>query len=144
MLVAAASSTVFRSVAQAAASLTGPGLNPWNTQVEKKQSEDEHSSLFQQTSAVSALLPLLFAVFMAAVPAYGNRYWLLFGFLFLVSTSPGQVLTDTLQGSTSGTRSGGTFVAGGWRVDNEYDSIFWHVPTLAHGAFWLILERVHP
>ena len=45
------------------------------------------------------------------------------------------LLNDSLNGSTSGTRSGGTFVAGGWRVDNQYDSIFWHVPTVSHGAF---------
>src|SRR6478672_9584983 len=46
------------------------------------------------------------------------------------------LLDDTLQGSTSGTRSGGTFVAGGWHVDNQYDSIFWHIPTVpSHGAF---------
>jgi len=42
------------------------------------------SSLFRQTSAVSVALPLLFALYMAVVPAYGQRYWLLFGFLFLV------------------------------------------------------------
>ncbi len=46
-----------------------------------------------------------------------------------------QLLNDTLQGSTTGTRSGGTFVTGGWRVDNQYDSIYWHVPTFPHGAF---------
>src|SRR6185436_3838799 len=51
---------------------------------EKKSPADERSSLFAQTSAISVALPLLFAVYMAAVPGYGDRYWLLFGFLFLV------------------------------------------------------------
>jgi hypothetical protein len=51
---------------------------------EKTDAEDERSSLFRQTSAVGVALPLFFALFMAAVPAYGDRYWLLFGFLFLV------------------------------------------------------------
>ena len=51
---------------------------------ERKGSEDGNSKLFAQTSAVSVALPLLFAVYMAAVPAFGDRYWLLFGFLFLV------------------------------------------------------------
>lgn len=45
------------------------------------------------------------------------------------------LLDDPLAGSTTGTRAGGTFVAGGWRVDNQYDSIFWHIPLVSHGAF---------
>src|SRR5262249_36014937 len=57
-----------------------------------------------------------------------------FGILGAAPTNA-QVLSDPLQGSTIGTRSGGTFVAGGWRVDNEYDCIYWHVPNFAHGAF---------
>src|SRR5687767_145272 len=47
----------------------------------------------------------------------------------------GQVLNDSLQGSTIGTREGGTFCCGGWRVDSQYDTIYWHVPTFSHGAF---------
>ncbi len=45
------------------------------------------------------------------------------------------ILSDPLQGSTSGTRSGGSFVGGGWRVDNQYDSIYWHVAHTDHGSF---------
>ncbi len=44
------------------------------------------------------------------------------------------VLDDPLQGSTKGTRSGGAFVAGGWKVTGAYDCIYWHVPTLTEGA----------
>jgi hypothetical protein len=44
------------------------------------------------------------------------------------------VLDDDLQGATTGTRIGGTFVAGGWRVDNQYDAIYWHIPTVTEGA----------
>ena len=39
-------------------------------------------------------------------------------------------------------RYGGTFVADGWRVDNEYDSIYWHVPTLGHGAYEFNIKGV--
>jgi hypothetical protein len=46
----------------------------------------------------------------------------------------GLVLDDPLQGSTTGTRSGGVFVAGGWKVTGAYDCIYWHVPTLTKGA----------
>lgn len=48
--------------------------------------------------------------------------------------SPAPVLDDPLQGSTTGTRSGGIWVAGGWQVTGKDDTIYWHVPTLVHGA----------
>jgi hypothetical protein len=44
------------------------------------------------------------------------------------------VLDDALQGATTGTRSGGAFVAGGWQVTNKDDTLYWHVPTIARGA----------
>jgi len=44
------------------------------------------------------------------------------------------VLEEALQGATTGTRSGGAFVAGGWQVTGKDDTIYWHVPTIAHGA----------
>src|SRR5688500_10660979 len=54
----------------------------------------------------------------------------------IVNTARGGiVLSDTLQGSTIGTRSGGSFVAGGWQVTNQYDSIYWHVNNYSKGAF---------
>jgi uncharacterized membrane protein len=43
-----------------------------------------HDHRFQQTAVVAAMLPLLFAAYMAVVPEFGARYGLLFGFLFLV------------------------------------------------------------
>ena len=46
----------------------------------------------------------------------------------------GVVLDEPLQGSTTGTRSGGSFVAGGWRVTGKDDFILWHVPTVIEGA----------
>src|SRR5947208_2000061 len=56
--------------------------------------------------------------------------------MYVVSAARAQLLlNDSLQGATIGTRSGGTFVAGGWRVDNQYDSIYWHVSNTSHGAF---------
>jgi len=47
-----------------------------------------------------------------------------------------QVIDDTLIGGTTGTVSGGTFIADGWRVDGQYNYIYWHVsPTITHGAY---------
>ena len=40
--------------------------------------------LFERTAALSAALPLLFAIYLAAVPAYGANASLLFGFLLIM------------------------------------------------------------
>jgi len=45
---------------------------------------EEVSDTFARTTAVAALLPLVFGFFLATVPAYGARYGLLFGFLFVL------------------------------------------------------------
>lgn len=47
------------------------------------------------------------------------------------------VVNDPLEGSTTGTRSGGTFLPqGGWQVNSHLNYIFWHVaPTITHGAY---------
>ena len=42
------------------------------------------SSLFGHAVRVGAALPLLFSIYLAAVPAYGARYGVLFGFLFCI------------------------------------------------------------
>ncbi|MGH9331829.1 MAG: DUF2339 domain-containing protein, partial [Vicinamibacterales bacterium] len=39
---------------------------------------------FERTAVAAAVLPLLFAAYLAAVPAYGARPWLLFGFLLII------------------------------------------------------------
>ncbi len=45
------------------------------------------------------------------------------------------VLDEPLQGSTTGTRSGGAFVAGGWQVTTSTDTIYWHLNTVVpYGA----------
>ncbi len=44
------------------------------------------------------------------------------------------VLDDPLQGSTKGSRTGGAFTAGGWKVTGKDDFILWHLPTVSHGA----------
>ncbi len=50
---------------------------------EEKGAEGK-APLFEGAARLSGLLPLLFALFLATVPAYGARHGLLFGFLFLL------------------------------------------------------------
>lgn len=42
------------------------------------------NSAFEYSALSAAAMPLLFAVYLSGVPAYGTRPWLLFGFLLLV------------------------------------------------------------
>src|SRR6185503_6877784 len=65
-------------------------------------------------------------------------------FLFGESTQAAVVLDDTLQGSTTGTRAGGAFVAGGWQVTGQTDSIYWHVPTITNGAAEFDVRGLYP
>src|SRR5262245_25664135 len=53
---------------------------------------------------------------------------------FRVAVHGALVLDDTLQGSTIGTRSGGSFVTGGWQANTKDDTIYWHVATITNGA----------
>lgn len=50
----------------------------------KGEAEGGWLSLFGKTAELSALLPLLFAVYMASVSGYGSHYVILFGFLFVI------------------------------------------------------------
>ncbi|HET9272498.1 MAG TPA: DUF2339 domain-containing protein [Vicinamibacterales bacterium] len=46
--------------------------------------DDEHAT-FELTALASSALPVFFAMYLASVPAFGERYALLFGFLFVLS-----------------------------------------------------------
>lgn len=47
--------------------------------------EDDLRPLFRRIGAAAAAVPLIFAFFTAIVPEYGAQYWLLFGFLLLMT-----------------------------------------------------------
>jgi len=54
------------------------------------------------------------------------------------------VLDDALQGFTTGARSGGVFVTGGWQVTGKNDTIYWHVPTITKGAAEFDVRGLQP
>ena len=66
------------------------------------------------------------------------------GFVWLHSSQAALVLNDPLLGSTTGTRAGGTFVAGGWKVTAREDSIYWHVATITNGAVEFDVRGIYP
>jgi len=49
-----------------------------------RRQDESLARRFEQTAVVAAVLPLLFAAYLAVVPEYGSRYGLLFAFLFFV------------------------------------------------------------
>ena len=66
------------------------------------------------------------------------------GVLLELAAAGALVLDDPLQGSTTGTLSGGAFVAGGWQVTSSTDTIYWHVPTISHGAAEFDVKGLYP
>ncbi|HKC25150.1 MAG TPA: DUF2339 domain-containing protein, partial [Thermoanaerobaculia bacterium] len=54
---------------------------------ERKREGEGALALFEKTATASAVLPLFFAAYLAAVPAYGARWPLLFGFLLLLDAA---------------------------------------------------------
>ena len=54
------------------------------------------------------------------------------------------ILEDKLQGSTSGTSLGGVFREDGWRVTDQYDSIYWHIPSTSMGAVEWDVRGLYP
>ncbi len=63
------------------AALAGLAIAHGRVQSAESTSAD---SAFEYTALGAAAMPLFFTVYLSTVPAYGNRPWLLFGFLFLV------------------------------------------------------------
>jgi len=45
---------------------------------------DRHHAVFERTGLFPSVAPLVFAIYLAAIPAYGARAGLLFGFLFII------------------------------------------------------------
>ena len=53
------------------------------TRLRDRVDDDEHAT-FELTALASSAMPVLFALYLASVPAFGDRYALLFGYLFVL------------------------------------------------------------
>ncbi len=100
----------------------------------------EEPSIFESATYLSALVPLLFAAYLAAVPAYGAHAGLLFGFLgllvlglFAIAAFRGPELLHLVGGGAS------MLVLGLW-LRHSYDASFWPVAVgwmASFAAFYL-------
>lgn len=70
----------------------------------RRSSSDDHASganaIFERTSMLAAALPVLFAAYLAAVPAYGPQAGLLFGFVLIIDA--GLLAITIARGQSSG------------------------------------------
>jgi len=82
-------------------------------------------SLFGQTANLSALFPLLFALYMAAVPGYGYRFGLLFGFLFLLAAGLFAIATARGPEMLHFTGSASTILIFAIWLGSSYESDAW-------------------
>ena len=94
-------------------------------------------SLFAHAARVGAGLPLLFSLYLAAVPAYGTRYGVLFGFLFILDV--GLFAVALFQGSGLLHLLGGlsTLIVFGVWLGGSYQTVAWPWILVAVAGFAL-------
>jgi uncharacterized membrane protein len=104
-----------------------------------KPDDDERSTnaLFAHAARVGAALPLLFSIYLATVPAYGARYGVLFGFLFILDV--GLFAVATFQGPRLLHLLGGlsTLIVFAIWLNGSYDALAWPSFLAAIAAFAL-------
>jgi uncharacterized membrane protein len=104
-----------------------------------KSDDDERSAnaLFAHAARVGAALPLLFSIYLATVPAYGARYGVLFGFLFVLDL--GLFAVAIFQGPRLLHLLGGvsTLIVFAIWLNGSYDALAWPSFLLAITAFSL-------
>ena len=95
------------------------------------------NALFAHAARVGAVLPLLFSIYLATVPAYGARYGILFGFLFVLDA--GLFAVAVFQGPRLLHLLGAvsTLIVFGIWFGGSYDSSAWPWVLLAVAAFTL-------
>jgi hypothetical protein len=97
----------------------------------------ERGALFANAARIGAILPLLFSIYLAAVPAYGARYGILFGFLFCLDV--GLFAVALFQGPRLlhllGAAS--TLIVFAIWVRGSYDGAAWPAVLVATAAFTL-------
>lgn len=110
----------------------------------RRRSSPRADRPLQDTALLGAGLPLLFAVYLAAVPAYGARFFVLFGLLFLIDVSlfgAGVARREPLLHLAGGLGTLLTFVV--W-LARSYSSDAWPAVLAAlvlFFVFYLLAER---
>ncbi len=101
------------------------------------------ASLYGQTANLTALLPVLFGFYAAAVPGYGDRYILLFSFLFLIDAGLLAIAIFRRQEIMHLLGAVSTILIWSIWLTNSYDSRAWP-GALAFIALFFALYLVAP
>jgi hypothetical protein len=110
---------------------------------QKEDPEAGWLSLYGQTANVSALLPLLFALYMAATPAYGHSYYLLFGFLFVIDVGLFAIAVARKEEILHWTGAISTILIFAIWLGKSYDSSAWPI-SLAFTALFAFFYLAAP
>jgi len=99
----------------------------------REETKKSWISLYGQMGNLSALLPLIFALYIAAVPGYGHSFGFLFGFLFLLDA--GLFAIAIARGPETLHLAGGLSTILVWAIwlSSSYDSDAW--PTI----LWFVI-----
>ncbi|HET9211993.1 MAG TPA: DUF2339 domain-containing protein [Thermoanaerobaculia bacterium] len=105
---------------------------------------EEGKDTFARTAVVGALLPLFFGLYLAAVPAYGARYGLLFGFLFVIQAGLFAVAAYRGMGILHSIAAGGTVLAFViWFAASYWKAAAWPA-ILGFVALFLLFDLAAP
>ena len=101
----------------------------------RRDAADVSSSIFEWTGLVMSVVPLAFAVYLAAIPAYGARAELLFGFLFLVDAGLMAVAIGREEERLHAIAGAATLLVTGLWLGMSYDATAWTTVLVAVPAF---------
>jgi uncharacterized membrane protein len=110
---------------------------------QKENPDADWLSLYGKTAHVSAVLPLLFALYMAATPAYGHSYYLLFGFLFILDIGLFAIAVARKEEILHWIGALSTILIFAIWLGMSYESRAWPIP-LAIAALFAIFYLVAP
>ncbi len=105
---------------------------------------EEGKDVFARTAVVGALLPLFFGLYLAAVPAYGARYGLLFGFLFVIQAGLFAVAAYRGMGILHAIAAGGTVLAFVLWIATSYGKASAWPEILGFIALFLLFDLAAP
>lgn len=103
----------------------------------------ERDATAERSAMAAAAMPLLFAVYLASVPAYGNHPALLFGFLFLIAVALFAVAAATGNGVLHLAGAVASLVVFATWLATSYAHGAWNI-AMAAGAAFVVLYAMAP
>jgi hypothetical protein len=100
----------------------------------RRAARDTSGHIFERTGLIVSAAPLAFAAYLAAIPAYGARAELLFGFLFLVDAGLLAVAIGRSEERLHAVAGAATLLVVGLWLGMSYDASAWSTVLIAVSA----------